>query len=61
MARMVVIEHKDGRRFAVTPHDFTSQKINDDGQTYEDAGFKIQGWEDGEPYEAPKRASEAKS
>jgi hypothetical protein len=53
VARMVVIEHKDGRRVAVTPADFRRAKVGPDGETYEEQGFKIQHWEGGEPYEEP--------
>jgi hypothetical protein len=45
--RFVVIEHKDGRRYAVAPADFR--------RLYEPEGFEALHYEDGEPYEAPKR------
>lgn len=48
--RMVEIEHKDRRAFAVTEHAFFHAKVEGD-QTYEDLGFKIKRWEDGEAYE----------
>lgn len=56
MARMVRIAHRDGREFAVTPADYRSKKTDAEGQTYEQQGFKIVRWEDGEPYEEPKAA-----
>lgn len=58
--RKVIIEHKDGRQVAVTPRDFRQAKVlpgdkpGDKDQTYEEAGFKIVGWEGGEEYEEPK-------
>lgn len=55
MARMIVIEHKDGRRFAVTPADFRAAKVGPEGETYEDMGFTALHYEDGEPYEPPKK------
>lgn len=54
--RMVVIEHKDGRRVAVTPADFRRAKVGPDGETYEAQGFKVVGYEDGAPYEEPNKS-----
>ena len=54
MARMVIIEHRDGRRYAVTPGDYRRQNIAPEGEerrTYEESGFRIVSWETGEPYE----------
>lgn len=48
--RRVHIEHpKTGVRYAVTPAVFRRK--------YEPEGFKITQWEDGQPYEEPKRAA----
>jgi hypothetical protein len=55
MARMIVIEHKDGRVYAVTPADFHHAKVGPNGETYEEMGFRAVRYEDGEPYEAPKK------
>jgi hypothetical protein len=55
--RFIVIEHKDGRRVAVTPTDFHRAKVGPDGETYEELKFDVVGWEDGEPYK-PARAAE---
>lgn len=56
--RVFIFHPKDGRRYSVTPKVFTSVKtvVDKDGSeiTYEEAGFKIETWEDGEPYEAPR-------
>lgn len=55
MPRMIVIEHKDGRRVAVTPADYRRAKVGPDGETYEVLGFDVVGYEDGEPYEPPAK------
>lgn len=63
--RMVIIEHKDGRQVAVTPRDFRTKKVlagknqGDDLMTYEEAGFKIKGWEGGEEYKEARQAAPA--
>jgi len=49
--RMIVIEHKDGRRVAVTPHAYTHAKVGPEGETYEALGFRVVSYEEGEPYE----------
>lgn len=57
MPKMVLIHHKDGREYAVTPADFRRAKVVEkDGEyvTYEAAGFKVDRWESGEPYEDSK-------
>lgn len=51
--RMVIIEHKDGRRVAVTPRDFAHAKVGPEGETYEELKFKIVSYEDGTDYEPP--------
>lgn len=56
--RMVVIDHADGRRFAVTPSDYANKAIDDDGNTYQKLGFKIEHWEDGEPYKPASKKSD---
>lgn len=55
--RMVVITHKDGRRVAVTPHDFKHAKVGPAGETYEALGWKVERWEDGAEYEEPKKGA----
>lgn len=55
MPRMIVIEHKDGRRVAVTPADFHRAKVGPEGETYAEMGFKAVAYEDGEPYAPPAR------
>lgn len=55
-ARMIVISHRDGRRVAVTPHDFTHAKVGPEGETFEAQGFKVESWEGGEPFEEPKKS-----
>lgn len=53
MAPMVVIQHpKTGETYAVTLADYHRAKVYN-GDTYEAAGFKVQGYEDGTPYEPP--------
>ena len=49
--RMVVIEHRDGRQYAVRPADFRKE--------YEPQGFKALRYEDGSEYEAPKSADDS--
>ncbi len=51
MASMLLISHSDGRQYAVTAADF--RKGADD----EFKGFRVDGHEDGSPYEGPKTAS----
>ena len=51
--RMVIIEHTDGRRVAVTPRDFAHAKVGPAGETYEEMKFKIVSYEDGTDYEPP--------
>lgn len=60
IARRVVIEHKDGRTYAVTERDFNNVKIEDE-KTYADLGFKIIRWEDGEAYKPASKRAESKS
>lgn len=47
----LLIEHKDGRRFAVAESTYES--------TYAAQGFKPTGYEDGTSYTAPKRTAAA--
>lgn len=49
MADLLVIEHRDGRQYAVPA---TAYK-----KTYESEGFKAVAYESGKPYEPPKPAS----
>jgi hypothetical protein len=56
---MLRIAHEDGREYAVTPADFRSAKVGPNGETYEALGFKATHYEDGEPYETPKRAEKS--
>lgn len=51
MAERVIIEHRDGRNYAVLPADF-ERGIDGDYQ-----GFHITAYEDGRPYEGPKTAA----
>jgi hypothetical protein len=52
--RRVVIEHADGRSYAVTLEAYRAQPIDAEGHTYQQLGFKLVRWEDtGEPYKAP--------
>lgn len=51
MAEMIVIEHPDGRAFAVLPADF-ERGIDGDYK-----GFKAVAYESGEPYQGPKTAA----
>ena len=58
MKRRVRIEHKDGRSYQVTPADFRRKNVAPEGQpkaTYEEMGFRIVRWADGEDYESPKK------
>ena len=51
MPKMVEIEHKDGRRYAVLPADYR--------KVYEpEGGWKVLQYEDGTPYETPEEARE---
>ncbi len=50
MASLLVIEHKDGRTYAVSAADFR--------KTYEEQGFKALRHEDGSPYEPPAKPAE---
>lgn len=59
MTKMVVIEHRDGRRYAVTPADFHHARTGAGGETYEEQGFRIQRYLDGSAYEPPQRAAAA--
>lgn len=55
MVRMVRIEHKDGREYAIDPKDFDRVKIEGD-KTYSELGFKITRYDDNlEPYKEPRR------
>lgn len=47
MAERVIIEHKDGRNYAVLPADFHD--------IYEPEGFKVVSYDDGSEYEPPKK------
>lgn len=51
MAEMIVIEHSDGRSYAVLPADF-EKGIDGDYK-----GFKAVAYESGEKYEGPKTAA----
>ncbi len=51
MASMLVISHPDGRNYAVSAADF--RKGADD----EYKGFRVDGHEDGSPYDGPKTAA----
>lgn len=55
MASLLIIEHKDGRQYAVSAADFR--------KTYEPDGFKAVRYEDGSEYEPPaqRAASAAKT
>ena len=53
--RFVVIEHADGRRFAVSLADFHKAKVGPNGETYEELKFKPVSYEGGEPYVAPTK------
>jgi hypothetical protein len=63
--RMVIIEPRDHGQVAVTPHDYRTKKLlpgkkaGDDLVTYEEAGYKIVGWEGGEEYKEPRAARAA--
>jgi hypothetical protein len=46
MASLLIIEHKDGRQYAVSAADFRKQ--------YEPEGFKAVRYEDGSEYEPPQ-------
>lgn len=46
MAALLIIEHKDGRRYAVSAADFRKR--------YESEGFKAVGYEDGAEYQPPQ-------
>lgn len=48
MSEMVLIEHRDGRSYAVLPKDFEK------GADGDYKGFRITSYEDGTPYEGPK-------
>ena len=50
MASMVVVEHADGRRYAVDPKAFEKHR---DGEF---KGFKAIGHENGDPYNEPAAA-----
>lgn len=50
MASWLIIEHKDGRQFAVTAADFR--------KTYEGQGFIPVRFEDGSPYEPPAKGND---
>lgn len=50
--RLLRIEHKDGRRYAVTESAYLHTKLAGLGnQTYQDAGFEVVSYEDGTAYE----------
>lgn len=51
--RIVRVEHPDtGRRYAMSEADFKHGKRADlNGQTYQEAGYKIMSYEDGRAYE----------
>jgi hypothetical protein len=52
MASLLIIEHRDGRQYAVSAADFR--------KTYEPEGFKAVRYEDGSEYEPPaQRATSA--
>jgi hypothetical protein len=53
MASMLVIEHKDGRQYAVSAADFR--------RIYEPQGFKAVAYESGEPYSYEPPAKKADS
>lgn len=57
MAKMVIIEHQDGRRYAIQSADYRRKRGME--RTYEEQGFAVAGYEDGEPYEPPKRGKAA--
>ncbi len=49
--KRVLIEHpKDGRRYAVTAATFK--------RVYEEQGFKVDRYEDGQPYSTPKASKD---
>lgn len=51
MARMVIIENREGAQYAVLPADFEK------GADGEYRGFRVLSYEDGGRYEGPKTAS----
>lgn len=53
MASLLVIEHKDGRQYAVSAADFR--------KLYADQGFKPVAYEDGSAYEPPAEKSASKA
>lgn len=53
---LVIIEHDDGRRYAVDPHDFYEKPVLE-GKTYERSGFRIVAWEDGSAYTREERTA----
>lgn len=50
MASLLIIEHKDGRQYAVSAADFR--------KTYESEGFKAIRFEDGSDYEPPPKKAD---
>ena len=55
--RRVVIERR-GRQVAVTLDDYRKKAIDDAGHTYQQLGWRIVSWEDGEPYRPPSERRE---
>lgn len=56
--RNIVVQHADGRRFAVPLGDYRSKPIDEAGHTYQQLGFRIVSWEGGEPYRPPSERAE---
>jgi hypothetical protein len=54
---LVLIQHKDGRDYAIEEADFDRVPIEGD-KTYKDLGFKIIRYQDGSPYHAARTAKE---
>lgn len=59
MAKLVNIEHRDGRRYQVSVGDFHRKRIAD-GKTYDDLGFKIVSYDDGSEYVPPEKVEAAR-
>lgn len=53
MASLLIIEHRDGRQYAVSAADFR--------KTYEPDGFKAVRYEDGSEYEPPAKKGDKAS
>lgn len=57
--RIVRVVHEDGRRYAMSEHAFNHDKQTHlDDKTFKDAGFTIESYEDGTPYEEGKQPTQ---